>query len=412
MALGIKFLRNLTRGGGQNVETRSDLAASIEERLVDAILGRLSTSGVRVTPLKAMGVATVFSCVNVIAKTVATLPLKVYRRRGDSREEAYDHPAYDLLHNAPNDDMTSYDFRMAVTSSLVLRGTGYAQVRRDQTGGLFDLTPVDYDRVKLEVGPQDSIVYRVDGINRPVSKEEMLHLKGYTRNGFIAEDSVNLLSDVIGLAIALDQSASAFFRNGQVSSAVLEHPSQLSDKAYTRLKEEFKDRYSGVANHHKTPILEEGMTLKTNRANNTDSQFDETRIRQAHSICGLYGVPPHKVGLVNNQPRANVEEENSMFTADTIRPICVIWEQVLNQRLFSPQERRELYVEYDLSGMLRGNLESRYKAYAIGRQWGLLSANDCRRKENLNSIGEKNDVYLTPLNMIPAGTEQSPNENN
>lgn len=395
------------------MELRADIADPLEQRLVAAILGSISSSGVRVTPSRAMGVATVFACVNIIAKTVATLPLKVYRRVGDSREEAVDHPVYDLLHNSPNKDMTSYDFRMAVTSSLVLRGTGYAQIRHTVSGDVHDLTPLDFDAVTprlRKIGEERQITYDVKGAAGFLTREQVLHLKGYTKNGWVADDTVRLLGDVIGLAIALEQSASAFFKNGQVANYAVGTDSALSDTAFKRLKEEFSDKFSGVANHHKVPILEEGLKIQVLRATNSESQFDESRIRQAHAICGIYGVPPHKVGLVNNQPRANVEEENGMFIADTIRPICVIWEQVLNMRLFDRSERSKYYVEFDLSGMLRGNLEARYKAYALGRNWGILSANDCRRKENLNSIGPQGDIYLTPLNMVSAKGESSDEE--
>jgi hypothetical protein len=57
--------------------------------------------------------------------------------------------------------------------------------------------------------------------------------------------------------------------------------------------------------------------------------------------------------------------------------------------------------------LLRGDLKSRYEAYAIGRNWGLLSANECRDRENMNRY-PLGDVYLQPLNMSEAGTKPPP----
>ena len=58
-----------------------------------------------------------------------------------------------------------------------------------------------------------------------------------------------------------------------------------------------------------------------------------------------------------------------------------------------------------IDGLMRGDLKSRYDSYAIGRNNGWLSANDIRRLENMNPLPpEQGDVYLIPLNMVPAGT--------
>ncbi|EBW4472111.1 phage portal protein, partial [Salmonella enterica subsp. enterica serovar Lattenkamp] len=59
----------------------------------------------------------------------------------------------------------------------------------------------------------------------------------------------------------------------------------------------------------------------------------------------------------------------------------------------------ELYIEFNVSGLLRGDQKSRYESYALGRQWGWLSVNDIRRMENLPPI-QGGDKYLTPLNMV------------
>jgi hypothetical protein len=65
----------------------------------------------------------------------------------------------------------------------------------------------------------------------------------------------------------------------------------------------------------------------------------------------------------------------------------------------------QYYAEHLLDGLLRGDILSRYQAYAVGRQWGWMSINDIRQLENMNPIDEGGDEYLTPMNMMPAGSE-------
>jgi hypothetical protein len=57
----------------------------------------------------------------------------------------------------------------------------------------------------------------------------------------------------------------------------------------------------------------------------------------------------------------------------------------------------------DVDALLRGDIKSRYEAFALARQWGFKSINDIRRKTNDSPIpGGGGDDYLVPLNMAPA----------
>ena len=65
-----------------------------------------------------------------------------------------------------------------------------------------------------------------------------------------------------------------------------------------------------------------------------------------------------------------------------------------------------------VEGLLRGDQKSRYDAYAIGRNWGWLSANDINELEDRNPLpGDDGDIYLVPLNMTraeDAGQQEEP----
>lgn len=104
---------------------------------------------------------------------------------------------------------------------------------------------------------------------------------------------------------------------------------------------------------------------------------------------------------------SNVEQQAIDFAVHTMRPWCRRWEQALELQLLRPAERSLYLIEFLMDGLLRGDIESRYRAYAIGRQWGWLSANDVRERENMNPI-DGGDRYLEPLNMQPSG--QAPQE--
>jgi hypothetical protein len=69
--------------------------------------------------------------------------------------------------------------------------------------------------------------------------------------------------------------------------------------------------------------------------------------------------------------------------------------------LLLPSERKKYFIEFNVAGLIRGDLKTRYEAYALGRQWGWLCVNDIRRLENLPPV-EGGNTYLEPLNMVDA----------
>jgi HK97 family phage portal protein len=108
--------------------------------------------------------------------------------------------------------------------------------------------------------------------------------------------------------------------------------------------------------------------------------------------------------MENSSTRANVEEQGIMFQRNTILPWVKRWEAELNRKLFVGDS--EYYIRFNMDGLLRGDIRSRYEAYTKGRQWGWISANDVRKLENMAPI-DGGDAYLQPMNMVEVGQPQN-----
>lgn len=374
-------------------------AESLETQWINSLLfGAGSAAGIAVTPAKAMGVATVYACVSVLARSVASLPLHVYERMPDgSRELAVDHPLYDLLHSSPNDDMTSLDCRMAMQANLSLRQNAYAVIGRARgSDRVIDITPVENHEVEpMRDRATGQLFYKVKG--DALFANEVLHLKGLSFNGLVAPDMIGEVRDVLGLALALDRNAASFFKNGSFPGGFLSHPGKLSKEAAERMRVSFEDQ-TGGANSYRLKVLEEGLQYIQGRMANKDAQMDESRERQAKEIARIFGVQGHKVGIVDNQPRANVEQDNISFVVDTLRPLLINWEQAMNAKLLSRAHRRRFYVEFNIAGLLRGDAKARFETYDIGIRNGIFNPNECRRMENMNPR-DGGDAFLQPMNM-------------
>jgi HK97 family phage portal protein len=120
-----------------------------------------SASGVYVSPANAMQIAAVYSCVRVIAETIGTLPVHVYRRLAEGSELVRDHPASILLDQGPNDEMTSVDLFETLTGHTLLWGNGYAEINRSAVdGSLTSIWPLRPDRTTLVRNSRNALVYQ------------------------------------------------------------------------------------------------------------------------------------------------------------------------------------------------------------------------------------------------------------
>lgn len=378
------------------------------EWLIRAISGAAeSATGIRVTPLRALGVAAVFACVRVRADAVSTIPLEVHQRQGRKRRVATEHPLFRILNKRPHIEMSSADWRWAVDANASLQASGFSEIiRSGRNGRVIGLYPVESSRVTPE---RDAITralrYRVlDPVTDKsdiFNVEDLLHIKSNTFNGVGSVHTTLAARECIALALAMQDNASKFFGNGSRPNGVLRHPMSLSADAQKRLKEQFEESAAGQ-NLYRLLMLEEGLEYVATRSENKDSQFLESKDAQNLEICRVFGVPPHKIGITGSQPRANIEEENIAFVSDVLRPICVKWEMEMDAKLFTEEEQNQGYCTYfDLDALMRGNRLVRYQSYAIGRQWGILTTNDCRAQENLDDVAG-GDVLLQPVNMIDA----------
>lgn len=373
------------------------------EWLIRSISGMAqSATGITVTPLKALGVACVYGCVRVLADTISTLPLEVRQRKGRRRTVLTDHPLTRVLGKKPNGEMTSSDWRAAVQSNLSLNSAGYSEIIRSVAGRAVGAYPIEANRMDFYREPRSKqLRYHVYDTGQKLEPQDVLHLKGVTLNGLVGLNTTACVRECIALALAMQDNAAKFFGNGSRPNGVLKHPMSLSPDAQKRLKDQFEEQ-AGGKNLYRLLLLEEGLEYVATRSENRDSQFIESKDAQNLEICRVFGVPPHKVGIVGSQPRANIEEENIGFVTDVIRPICFKWEQELDTKMFTLNEQNDgICAYFDLDSLLRGNRKARYDTYAIGRQWGLLTANDCREEEDLDEV-EGGDVLLQPTNMVDA----------
>lgn len=392
---------------GPNDRRDSPISGRLKAFLLgeDISPGLVSTAGIRVNEETALRVTAVYACVRVIAETVASLPLPLYRRLDRGKEKVTGHPLYPVLHDMPNPEMTSFTFREVLMTQLLLRGSAYAQIVRDKRGQVLELWPLSPSGMELVRDDKArQLVYRyTEGMKTIEYKpEQIFHIPGLSFDGVKGLSPIAVTREAIGLAMATEEFGSRFFGNGARPGGILEHPGVVKDPE--KLRKSWEEVYKGVHNSHKIAVLEEGMKYHEIGIPPEDAQFLETRKFQLNEICRIFRVPPHLVGDLERATFSNIEHRSIDFVMHTIRPWLVRWEQAIVKALLLPEERKLYFPRFNVDGLLRGDFKTRMEGYAIGRQNGWYSANDIRELEDMNPIPEEagGDLYLVNGNMLPA----------
>jgi HK97 family phage portal protein len=389
-------------------ETRKTAMIGDASSWLTAVLEKtFSQSGININPDNALNSTAVYACIRVIAETVASLPLCLYRWLPDDggKERDDKHPLSYILHDAPNYYQTSFEFREMMVGHLCMRGNFYAQKVYSQAGKLLWLLPMNPGRMEVEMIENGDILYRYtydDGQKRVFTQNEIWHVKGMSSDGLLGLSPITLAREAIGLSLAAESYGSRFFANNAKPGGILSTPGKLSQTARDNIKLSWQSGFTGE-NQHKVAVVEEGLNWQAIGFNNNDAQWLAGREFQLGEIARIFRVPGVLVGMTDKTATYSSAEQFFLnFVVHTVRPWCVRIEQSINNSLL-PINNRTYFAEHIIDGLMRGDIVSRYTAYATARQWGWLSVNDIRKLENLNPV-EEGDIYLQPMNMVEAGT--------
>lgn len=377
-------------------------------------VGGRTDAGVSINPQTALAITSVQRAVTLLAESIAQLPCRLYQRQSSGdRREVVDHSASGVIGARPNGWMTAYQAHEYKQFCMGLRGNAFALKDIAADGTVQSLYPLHPDRVQILVSPVDRMpYYRVllapDGIAGVFPLRLMHHVRWVGDNPYAGLSPIALHREALGTVAAAERHAARVFGAGTRLSGVLTRPAAapaLKDQAdVDRLLDAWEKKYGGSDHTGRVALLQEGMEFKPLSMSNEDAQLIEARGYGVRDVARIYGIPPHKLGDLSDATLTNIEQQSLEFVVYTMMPWIKRHEEAMERDLLTANDRAEgLYIQFDATGLLRGDTQSRYAAYAQARQWGWLSVNDIRRLENLPPI-VGGDTYLQPLNMADGKT--------
>lgn len=393
------------------------------DRLMDeAMGGRPTHAGVRVSEQTALSLIEVQKCVRVRAETRGCLPVSILKKRGDGkgRDEARDHPLYEILNVAPNNEMDSQTYYERMEIFFSLWGNDISVITRNSSRNrnVTDLYPLPWYKCRVMRDKDTGQIYyeyRDRGQWERFPPEKIFHIRGMSFDGLVGISTIGMAREAVGQGLAMAEFANRFFGQGMNFGGILESPNALSQAARDNMRKAAKEMGAGLANSWEPFLLEEGTKWNRIPMSFVDAEFVKVMNLNKYDIDGLFRVPPHMVANLERSTNNNIEHQGIEFVVYSMLPTITRFERMANWKLLTPQERAAgYYVKINVDALLRGDAASRGQYLQKKRQSGALSADEWRALDDENPTGVPGgDAYLVNGNMISLETamKQQPRQN-
>jgi HK97 family phage portal protein len=345
--------------------------------------GIAEASGQMVTHLSAEhALATVCACVQSISSAIGSLPAWIHR--GDAILE--DHPVARLIRRGANRHQSWSDWLELTVAGALLRGNAVTEVVTNARGEVVELRPHPWGLVSIVQLPGDRIAYDVThprtSATRRLLAGETFHLKDRASDDEVVGVSrLQRAAGAIGNAQALAEFTGAMWKHGTNLSGVLELEGKLPPPQFEYLQSRWRALYGGPHNAAKVAILDQGAKFKSTSVSPEDAELLASRRFSVEELARIYGCPPPIIGDYTHNTFTNAETAGRWFAIFTLTPWIKKLEAEFARSVFGAAEH-DLHIEFDLSGLMRGDPELRWKSHEIAARIGALTIDEIREAEN------------------------------
>lgn len=366
-----------------------------------------TSSGASVTVESAMRVSAMWRCVNLLMDDVSTQPVDVVDTDGSYRRRL---PKPDWMRRPdPNDRNLTFQRHLAQAVFSVLtdgnifteafpstlpnevaairaREPGKVVVRRDPVAGEVQFVERGLVQTWREIVHIPLVV--------PPGKDRGLNPVDAAREG-------------LGTGLASQEWSNRFFSNGATLSGYIEHPGNPLEPELERMQSAFARRHQGTRKSHAFGVLTGGAKWHPLSATPKDSMLIELWQWVVEDTARFFGIPPFKVGSTAPGAVAYASTTNARidYAQGPVLSLTRKLEAGYSRLLPDGQEMR-----IDLNGLMRGDVEARFRAYGVGLDKKVYTRDEVRAWEDLSpadaaaGLDSDNGGFLeSPNNNAPGG---------
>lgn len=366
--------------GWFNRETRDADAGEIEARMADVTdIGIAFDRAVAAaTAPEASALPAVFRAEQLIADGIAGLDLTARDARGELIE-----PTPDIL-TQPNPQETYHDTMNRIAYSLLRDGNAYFKIltrnnRGEVTSGVVadpaDVTVV-WDRDRMFP------VYYWRG-RQQIRNLNIIHIP---LNLFPGE--VKGLSPIQAArftAIAEGTAQSAFglslFEDNASPKGVLHSDQKLTKAEAEHIRDVWEASHKG---RNRPAVTSGSVTFNPTQMKPVDAEFIQSRNFTIQEVARMYGLSGLflNVDTGSSLTYSTTESLFRLLLTATLAPTYL--ERI--EQAFSVMLPRGIKAKFDVSQILRADIQTRYESYRVGLEAGFLTINEVRHMEGLAPI--------------------------
>lgn len=365
------------------VEKRADDNQADDNQLT-AFLDTVNKD-VSVTEETTMEVPSISGAIDLISNTFAVIPIKLYK----NNKMVEDDVRVDLLNKDTGDTLTISEMKASVCRDYLLDGNGYIYIKKSRNI-VSSLHYVSHNNVSVMEGTDPIFKTNIFSVNGVEYRDyNFIKLLRHSKNGATGKGLINENKNIISLMIKLME-----FEKNQVllnglKRGFLESENKLSQEAMDKLKQAWRDLFLGNSGNEAI-VLNEGIKFNECSSSPTELQLQESKQQNAKEIYKLLNIP---IEMLSGKPTVEIYR---IFIRQTIMPICELFEKSLNKNLLLEKEKKEYCFKFDYSEILKGDVEARYETYQKALNSGIMTINEIREKENLETF---DDMNVLPLSL-------------
>ena len=382
-------------------EAREVQVTQSSERFAEllGLTSNLAASGVHVTTQAALGIPAFWSAVNFLSGTIAGLPLHVYRRTDEGRERVSSNLAR-ILHDRPNPETSSFDWRKYFCDQIFTGGRAFSYIERNGRNEIKNIWALDPSQVTVKADGFTRI-YEANGKRYLAS--EIIDVPFMLRQDMLGHfGPVSTLKDTLGMALGASQYGAKAFQSGGIPPAVLQGPF-ASGAAAQRASDDVHKTMQKLQQEGK-PLLAmpEGHRLEKMGFSPEEMQLLEFKSFLVKEVARIFQLPPVFLQDLEYGTFSNTEQQDLHFVKHTVKRWVEQIEQQLNLKLFPA--RSDFYVEFSVDGLLRGDIKTRMEAHSTAIQNGIYTPAHAAKMENAPNEEGADKLFMQGGTM-PIGQE-------
>lgn len=366
------------------------------------------------TESKATKIAAVYRAVNVIADSVAVMPINIYRYEGNWKKKVYNNLYY-LLNVQPNRLMSAYQFKKVLITHLKLRGNAYIWVDRNIKNEIKTLYVIHPDRVSIQINKETlNVEYYVD--NEKVVGDNIIHLLNYSEDGIVGKSTLEYARTILQTAHYTNQHQLNFFENGANVNGILKPKDGvfLNKTQAQEAKQAFLEQTQPSVGAKTGGIVVLGSDLDFQQISISprDAQLIETKEFTLLDIAQFFGVPLSKLFFTKNNKYNTVEAEQLDFLTSTIQPLVEMIEVELFRKLILPSDWENYEIKFDTANLLRLDAQTQADVYVKLLNIGAITPNEVRERLDADYPVTGGNRAFVQQNLQPLDNLTNDNKNN